>query len=154
MIQNVPRPVRPGQTALSDDRVSEDVLGQMRTAVNLTNRVRRTVTTAATGVATQIWLDKVAVPLVSMPRLRAVVTGRSFDGASFFSHEIMGQFFRGAAGAAAQLGATQELHPAIRSNVALVAALGVDADSFLFVTVNDGALATMKWEAWIEESRQ
>lgn len=151
---NVPRPVRPGQTPLSDDRVAEDAFAQTRTAVNLSNRARRALKTTATGLATQVWLDKVAVPFNSMPRLRAIVTGRSADGTSYFSHELMAQFYRGPAGAAAQLGATQELHPVIRSNVALVAALGVDADSFLFVTVNDGALATMDWEAWVEECRQ
>jgi hypothetical protein len=151
---NVTFPIRPGRTPLERD-ISEDAIGQMRAFANLILLQRRAVTTAATGMVTQVWLDAKEIPFNTAPKLAAIVHGRSADGTSYFSHEIVGQFFRGGPGTAAvQLGATQERHPVIRSAGALVAALGVDADSKLFVTVTDGGLATLDWECWVEEFRQ
>lgn len=155
MKPTVPRPVRQGRNPLSDDDTAEDAFTQTRSAANQTNRVRATFTTAATGLTTAAWTDREEIPFRSAPRLKATINGRSATGARFFAHQLVALFFRASSPAAAvQVGATQECHPVIRSDAALVATLGVDAGNHLFVAVNDGALATIDWELWIEEYRR
>lgn len=153
MRSTIEHPVRQGRTALKDDPTSEKAFGEMAARLNDTLSTRRSVSTSGAGGPTDIWRDAVAMPANSFAELQVKITGRSADGAAYFAWELTGTFFRGATGAAAQKGATQEKRPVVRSAGAITASIGVDADSQLYVQVDDGAVAAMDWEAWIEERR-
>lgn len=124
-------------------------LNQIRDAVNRVLAATANLATLGAGTATAIWTDPDEMGHDTHAAVDAQVIGTDATGANYGNFHHAAAFVRPATGAAAQLGATQLVHPDIVSNVAITLAVSV-VDGHLTVTVNDGAMAAMDWKAWIE----
>ena len=144
MTPTISQGYRPGQGEQESVRFNREV----RAALNQSVSRVLALSTAATGVLTELYLSE-AIALNQAAVLEACVHGVDTTGAVYTYASLAAMFRRGASGAATQVGTTRTLYVE-ESNAALDITLGVDADSKVFVQVNDGALATLSWKGWVE----
>lgn len=135
------------------DAVWVDAIRQLRDAANRSYHTKAELTTASTSTLTTIWLSEV-IPKLSMLEVIAVVEGKTSTLSERCAYRKVACFYRDDSNPAAQQGATTDVYTPFESNAAFDCQVGVDADSRVFVKVNDGGLGTVSWTAWIEVRRQ
>jgi len=124
-----------------------NAVSRIRNHVNRIPRGIAPLTTLGNSAAQVIWEDPDPLPFNSCVDLDVYVVGANAAGTAYVDVHAGALFFRGSSGAASQLGATQTVRSIVSGGVAV--ALGIDAASKMFVTVDDGG-AVLDCRCWVE----
>lgn len=141
MITNVVTPIVPGRMGQKE---IEQFLAEARVTLNEVGRVRRSLTTSASGVDEVIWSSP-PVPKNSTVNLTFFV--RASNGTATGAYLHYNYMFERGTGSVSMAGfSAVDVYIGASQSAAAV----ITADEGIAVTVNDGSLDTYHWDAWIE----
>lgn len=138
-------------SAVEDERFKR----QVREAHNATYSTTQTLQTGGTGGLTEMWVDPDAMGFDTDATIQVKVKGVGVSSPStdYAYYEKTANFVRASSGAPAQNGSTVDKQAPVESNAAFNCTVGVTSGGNLYVSVDDGAVASMDWKVWVEVRR-
>jgi hypothetical protein len=129
----------------SSDREKVNLVNGLRTAANLTTRIRPTLTTTGTGVFTLLWQSE-EIPEGVAWTIEVLIVGRGLGARCQFGATAL--YYREPAGVATLQGAVT-MFTNITSDGALSASFGLIGNTAT-ISVLDNGVITMNWDALVE----